>query len=124
MIRVTASVRHMIDITIDDSSIPLSFTFVALEIGGTQATTITYGGAVVAQYAPGTRHWGTALETAERVLARAMQEVAEQAIGRHYEWKSQAVIAGVTAAIPGVLAVEGCTPWDGGAPRGWGEEEA
>jgi hypothetical protein len=106
-VTVTTRVRHLIVLN-TGAMAPAIFQFQSRDVGFTQGTTISYGETVVAQYKPGTRHWSTALDLAEQVLAKAMERVVSSVGGWHLDEFTEAVTA--------VLAEEKCQPWGGKDP--------
>jgi hypothetical protein len=103
-----ARARHVIDVVVGRSTMPVEIGFESEDIGATQGTTLTVLGVVVAQYQPGTRHWDRALETAVDLVRDAADVFPTGASVRRTEaWRD---------AIAHVLAAYGCTPWDGTVP--------
>ncbi|MFD5564496.1 hypothetical protein [Kitasatospora griseola] len=100
-------VRHIIEIRLSEHEQALyTVDFTSRDIGCTQGTTLTLGGRTIAQYQPGTRHWDTALETAEHLVAKA----AERAVARNRFFDLFTFCTELTAVV---AEDRHCTPWDG-----------
>lgn len=100
--KVTTRLRHLIDVTAADNTI--TFEFDSRDIGFTQGTTIRCQGQTIAQYRPGTRHWTTALDTAEQLLTEAVHRAL---VGGEWDCARLAV------EFAAVLQGEQLNTWDG-----------
>jgi hypothetical protein len=104
---VKTRVMHVIEVWSMPDATPYVFEFDSRDIGMTQGTTITRRGRIVARYRPGTRHWSTALEVAQKVLEKTFEKSGPDG----------PVNMGVfTLLIEEVLRAEGCMPWNGSDP--------
>lgn len=104
--------RHCIEIASPYPGLPpILIDFQSEDIGATQGTTLRMDGQIIAQFRPGTRHWGSAMDSALELV----QETTLRFMDTELPW----TISNFRAKLAESMANRRVQAWNGEEPEPW-----